>query len=750
MRFSLPSRVSLLLLLVAVTALAFAPAAQTQSLSIPSATSLSGVGAPLGVAVEFTAGTPMVNGFAFTVTFNSAAFNFVQVRQDGSTTNLTVNGSQTSPGVITVSGSGPDVIISGPVAVLDFTVATTSNPVPASTFSIGTATVNLAAGGTQPITGAPGTFSFAERADPNMDGLIDVVDVQTVVNFILSITPRVYPNHGDANGDLLVDVVDVQTVVNRILFGNPNVAVTTVSVPSAIVGVSYNFQFTAVGGNPPYTWTLHSGTLPGGITLSPSGVLSGTAGAASSGNITVRATDGNSATADGSYTFAVVPVSLTSISITPTPLSMDHNATQQLTATGTFNDSSSGNVTSQVHWTSSNTSVAVVGLTTGMVTAAFPGTSVITAFDPANQGVSSTVNVTVTKLYVSLTITPTNPNVVRLLTQAFVATANYSDASSEDVTVGTMWTSGTQAVATINTSAVATGLTVGSSVITGSRTIGGVNRQGTTTLTVVQESLTQITLTPNPASGAKGLTLQFNATGMYNNGTTSPGNINAQVTWSSGTTATATINSTGLATLANQGTSTITATSGAISGNASLTVTAPIVIGVHAITPTTPSINTSATQQFTAVGRLSDQTTTPNINSQVTWSSSNNGVATINSSGLATGVSGGTSTITATFNGGTPATANTVLTVNAPAMVSFATQIQPKIQMCQGCHAVAMHTYNGIRSYVSTPPVAANSVLYLRLAGGTAGTRMPQGGPFYEGGDLQLFADWINQGALNN
>jgi hypothetical protein len=66
-----------------------------------------------------------------------------------------------------------------------------------------------------------------------------------------------------------------------------------------------------------------------------------------------------------------------------------------------------------------------------------------------------------------------------------------------------------------------------------------------------------------------------------------------------------------------------------------------------AVTPSAPSIAVGAAQQFTATGTYSDAST-QNLTAQVTWASSNPGVATVNASGLATGVSAGTTTISAT------------------------------------------------------------------------------------------------------
>ena len=74
-----------------------------------------------------------------------------------------------------------------------------------------------------------------------------------------------------------------------------------------------------------------------------------------------------------------------------------------------------------------------------------------------------------------------------------------------------------------------------------------------------------------------------------------------------------------------------------------------------AVTPSNPTIQAGNTQAFTATGTYSDNST-QNITAQVSWSSSITSVATINSSGVASGVTGGSSIITATqgsLSGGT-------------------------------------------------------------------------------------------------
>ena len=102
------------------------------------------------------------------------------------------------------------------------------------------------------------------------------------------------------------------------------------------------------------------------------------------------------------------------------------------------------------------------------------------------------------------------------------------------------------------------------------------------------------------------------------------------------------------------------ACSGKSSSNSGGGGSTPTLISIS-LSPSTPAIQTGATQQFTATGAFSDNTT-QSFTSTATWSSSNIGVATITSAGVATGVAVGTTTIKAvsgTISG------TTTLTVSA-------------------------------------------------------------------------------------
>ena len=74
---------------------------------------------------------------------------------------------------------------------------------------------------------------------------------------------------------------------------NGSITITTTTLPAATIGTAYSQTLAATGGTTPYTWSVTSGTLPSGITLSTSGVISGTPTSAGS-TFTVSVSDSSS------------------------------------------------------------------------------------------------------------------------------------------------------------------------------------------------------------------------------------------------------------------------------------------------------------------------------------------------------------------------------------------------------------------------------------------------------------------------
>jgi hypothetical protein len=87
--------------------------------------------------------------------------------------------------------------------------------------------------------------------------------------------------------------------------GGPLTVDTAAALPSATVGIDYNGLLAATGGTPPYTWTLTGGALPAGLSLDPSGEITGTPGTAGSYPLTVRVTDAAGATATATVKMTV-------------------------------------------------------------------------------------------------------------------------------------------------------------------------------------------------------------------------------------------------------------------------------------------------------------------------------------------------------------------------------------------------------------------------------------------------------------
>jgi hypothetical protein len=210
--------------------------------------------------------------------------------------------------------------------------------------------------------------------------------------------------------------------------------------------------------------------------------------------------------------------------------------------------------------------------------------------------------------------------------------------------------------------------------------------------------LIAINVTPADPTIATGTDLQFDAVAIFSNGTAIDWTTAA--VWSSSDGASVTMGNAlgtfGLATslvtgTTTTGTFTITATDTAnhISGTATLTVVDPLSI---TITPNAPFMAKNTTHQFTATATLADlasgstTTITQNLTSSPTlsWSVSDNTIATISSTGLISTLNtSGTTTIMAfdIYSSSTP-TATTTLTVTDQPIDSITfTPVTPIISM---------------------------------------------------------------------
>ena len=332
-------------------------------------------------------------------------------------------------------------------------------------------------------------------------------------------------------------------------------------------------------------------------------------------------------------------VVLVSITVTPANPNLILGTLNQFTATGTFSDQSTKDITASVTWSSSNQNIASVD-STGMAAALALGSLSISATSDSITG-STSVSVQSPTL-ISISILPANGTIAATTTLQFHALGNYSDGSVQNVTRQVTWASSNVAVAQILSSGDSRGQAAGSSTITA--TLGSIS--GSTTLNVTDATIVSITVMPPSQTIAVSTTLGFSAIGRFSDNTVQ--NITDDVTFNSDNTAVATIdNTTDTATAVSPGTANITATFNGVSGSAPLNVTSATISSIS-VTPATAELAQNSFVDCTAIATLSDGTT-QDITANVTWSSSDPSVALVDNTGSVGAVSAGNAVISAQF-----------------------------------------------------------------------------------------------------
>jgi uncharacterized protein YjdB len=215
-------------------------------------------------------------------------------------------------------------------------------------------------------------------------------------------------------------------------------------------------------------------------------------------------------------------------------------------------------------------------------------------------------------------------------TLALTASATPSNATNKTIS----WSSSNISVATVSSLGVVSGISTGSVRITASTADGFTS---TIDLTVTYISVTGISAISGGSSVTGDSTITLSAS-------VTPGNAtNQTIMWSSDASGVASVDASGVVSGVSAGTATITATTanGGFTATKSITVTKPVT-GISAISGDS-SVTEGSTITLSASVTPGDAT-----NQTITWSSDASGVAYVDPSGVVTGVSAGTATITAT------------------------------------------------------------------------------------------------------
>lgn len=343
----------------------------------------------------------------------------------------------------------------------------------------------------------------------------------------------------------------------------------------------------------------------------------------------------------GSATVDVTAAQLTSIVVTGAPESLASGYSAQLVATGNYTDGSTADISNQVAWSSSQSTILRVS-SSGVVTGLAQGTASVHA---ALSGITSNdAFTTVTSaVLLTLVVSPEEITLPRGLTRSVAARGDYSDNQSADLTTSVAWQSQNPAVATVDSSGLIRGVSTGTATIVARR--DGIT-SNTVTVTVTEAQLSSISITPTSLVIPRGVANKLTATGTYTDGSTQ--DISAQVSWLPANAAIATVSPTGIVTGANVGQTTVRASTGGVNSNTVTVRVTQAALTSLSITPQPVAVAQGRTQQMTATGRYSDGST-QNLSSAVSWRSSNPSIFTVNSAGLVNGVFLGEGTLSATL-----------------------------------------------------------------------------------------------------
>ena len=345
----------------------------------------------------------------------------------------------------------------------------------------------------------------------------------------------------------------------------------------------------------------------------------------------------------------------TGISLNKTSLSLRETETAQLTATVTPEDAEDRSVT----WSSSDNSIATVNAE-GVVSAIKEGTATITATtnDGSNLKATCTVKVSIMPV-ASITLNITEKTLEE--GEKVNLTANVLPANASNKTLA--WTSSDENVATVDANGLVTAVKAGTATIT-VKAIDGSNVSTKCTIRVkAPVVLVQgITLNATEQTLMVGETLALTANVLPANAS------NKTLSWTSSDESVATVDANGLVTTVKEGTATITvkATDGSnASASCTITVKSAVVL--------VEGITLNVTEQTISEGEtlaLTASVTPENAsNKTLSWTSSDENVATVDANGLVTAVKEGTATITVKATDGSNTSASCTITVKAPVVL---------------------------------------------------------------------------------
>jgi hypothetical protein len=258
-------------------------------------------------------GTVTVTGGKGTYTWAAVTGLPAGLKATASGATLTISGTPTAAGSFTIPLSVHDSATPQGSGATSLTLTVGEPPMTITKNAPGTATIGTAYSGTVTVSGGNGTYTWA-----TVTGLpTGLTASASGATLTISGTPATTAKTSTAT----VSVSDTESTPQSksttvtITVSAPPVTITTASLPNGALRSAYNATLAATGGTGTATWTASG--LPGGLSISSAGTISGTPTASGTFNVTVTATAGTSASKV--YTITITTPVIGSPSPTPTP-----------------------------------------------------------------------------------------------------------------------------------------------------------------------------------------------------------------------------------------------------------------------------------------------------------------------------------------------------------------------------------------------------------------------------------------------
>ena len=309
-------------------------------------------------------------------------------------------------------------------------------------------------------------------------------------------------------------------------------------------------------------------------------------------------------------------------------------AQTRATAMGMYSDGDEQDITADVTWNSSNTTIGDVDILGGVF-----------AFTPGRTDIGATLG----DIVGSAELTVLEPTLESILISGpaqlvpnglflqLGATGHYNNGTSRLISSAVTWSTDSTTIATIDSTGKLAGHSIGGTTV--HATQGAITAD--LPISVTAGVLVTLAITPNPVPELpKGLTVELHAIGTFSDGVDN--DVTDMVVWAATEPAIATVNSTddkGLVTsMATSGATNILATFNASHGTFTDTVTvmaAPAVVVRVEIDPESLSLPLGRDDSLTCTAVYSDATEM-DVTAVATWDSADDAIVTVDDAGLVT------------------------------------------------------------------------------------------------------------------